>query len=249
MSTQDEAMRQVWEESFEEQIARSAYNTAPVEALIRNVSYYLRDRHPDGELSDLRFLEMGCGAGPNLLWLAAKGIRVSGVDISPSALELANQTLASAGFGDRGDEFVEASVADVPLEDESFDGILESCVFQHLPLQERRDAFGEVKRLLKPAGLFVGNMIGDGHTIYQRKRDHELADDPGTLQLDEGNSKLHLSNIGLSHFFRKEEFADLLDGFDVIDPLLQTYYLPADEAARRGYDEYQQSMWTVYAVK
>ena len=58
MSTPNKAMREVWEESFAEQIARSAYNTAPVEALIRNVSDDLRDRHPDGDYTGLRFLEM-----------------------------------------------------------------------------------------------------------------------------------------------------------------------------------------------
>jgi len=40
-----------------------------------------------------------------------------------------------------------------------------------------------------------------------------------------------------------------LTGFSVVDPCLTTYYLPREEAAKRGYDEYLQSMWTVHAVK
>ena len=63
------------------------------------------------------------------------------------------------------------------------------------------------------------------------------------------HSTSHLSNIGLSHFFAKEEFAALLKGFAEVDPCLSEYYLPREEARRRGYDEYLQSMWTVYAVK
>lgn len=249
MSAGDETMRAVWEESFAEQIARSAYNTAPVEALIRNVAYYLRDRRPDGDHSGLRFLEMGCGAGPNLVWLAEKGITVSGVDIAPTALELARGLLAESGHGDLTDEFVEASVSDVPLPDQSFDGILESCVFQHLPRADRERAFTEVGRLLKPGGLFVGNMLGDNHTIYRQKAGDDLPDDPGTLLLDDGSSKIHLSNIGLSHFFAKDEFARLLEGFSEVDPCLSEYYLPREEARRRGYDQYLQSMWTVFAIK
>ena len=41
----------------------------------------------------------------------------------------------------------------------------------------------------------------------------------------------------------------LLAGFRTVDPCLTTYYIPRAEAAKRGYAEYLQSMWTVYAVK
>ena len=41
-----------------------------------------------------------------------------------------------------------------------------------------------------------------------------------------------MTNIGLSHFFRKEEFDQLLAGFSVIDPCLSTYYLPQSEAKK-----------------
>jgi SAM-dependent methyltransferase len=241
--------KEIWEESFEEQIAKQAYNTAPVEALVRTASYYLRDRFSTAELSKLHFLEMGCGAGPNLLWLAQKGMTVSGADISPTALELCRGNLRSAGLSDRIGSLIECSVDNVPFPDESFDGILESCVFQHLQKEERERAFSEVKRLLKPGGLFVGHMLDAGHTVFQRKQDKQMPDDPGTLVLDEGGSKFYLTNIGVSHFFRKEELMRLLDGFSVVDPCLSTYYIPAGEAGNRGYNEYLQSMWVVYAIK
>ena len=83
------AMKQLWETSFQAQIASQAYNTAPVEALIRTVAYYLRARYTQDEEKHLHFLEMGCGAGPNLAWLAHRGMRVSGIDISPTALSFA----------------------------------------------------------------------------------------------------------------------------------------------------------------
>jgi SAM-dependent methyltransferase len=249
MSSNDQAMRETWEASFEEQIARHAYNTAPVEALVRNASYYLRDRYEGQDLSGLHFGELGCGAGPNLVWLAEKGIEVSGVDIAPTALELCRRNLDQTGHAGKLRDLVEASVTDVPLPDASFDGLFESCVFQHLTREDRRRAFEEVARLLKPGGLFVGYMLDAGHSIYQRKQSEELADDPGTLILEDGSSNIHLSNIGLAHFFRAEEFTELLPGFSVVDPCLTTYYLPRDEAGKRGYDEYLQSMWTVYAIK
>jgi SAM-dependent methyltransferase len=241
--------KQLWEESFEAQIAEGAYNTSPVEALVRNVAYYLRARHSPAEQRKLKFLEMGCGAGPNLVWLADKGISVSGVDIASNALALARKALQRAGHTERIGDLIECSVTKTPFPAESFDGILESCVFQHLDRESRLEAFREVARLLKPGGLFVGNMLADSHVTFQTRKAEQLPDDPGSLYLADGTSKFHLTNIGLAHFFTEAEYKELLPGFSTIDPLKSEYYLPREEAKRRGYDRYLQSMWTVYAVK
>lgn len=243
-------MRETWETSFAEQVARQAYNTAPVEALVRSVSYYLRDRHGNDGLDALHFAEMGCGAGPNLVWLAEKGIGVSGVDIAPTALDLARRNLEERGLSDRVQLLLERSVSHVPeLEDESLDGILESCVYQHLPREDRLAAFREVDRLVKPGGVFVGHMLDQGHTVFQQHRDEQLEDDPGTLMLEEGGSNVYLTNIGLSHFFTKDELRELFPGWSVVDPCLSQYEIPRSEAQKRGYDRYLQSMQIVYAIK
>lgn len=243
-------MRETWETSFAEQVARQAYNTAPVEALVRSVSYYLRDRHARESLDRLHFAEMGCGAGPNLVWLAEKGIRVSGVDIAPTALELARGNLEERGLADRVERLIEGSVSHVPeLPDASLDGIVESCVYQHLAREDRLAAFRELDRLIKPGGVFVGHMLDQGHTVFQQHSDQQLEDDPGTLMLEEGGSNVYLTNIGLSHFFTKDEFRDLLPGWSVVDPCLSQYEIPKSEARKRGYDSYLQSMQIVYAIK
>lgn len=239
----------LWEESFQEQIARHAYNTAPVEALVRTVSYHLRDRYSSDQLRTLHYLEMGCGAGSNLLWLADKGLTVSGIDIAAGALALARQRLGRAGVGDRVRQLLEGTVDATPFTDESFDGIVEACVLQHLDRAARLRAFAEVGRLLKTGGVFVGYMLDAGHSTFLAKRGEQLQDDPGSVYLNDGSSKLHLTNIGLAHFFTRDELLELLSGFSLVDPCLTTYYLPREEARKRGYDEYLQSMWTVYAVK
>jgi SAM-dependent methyltransferase len=236
------SMRETWERSFEAQIAERAYNTAPVEALVRSVAYYLRDR---GEESGLHAAELGCGAGPNLAWLATRGLRVSGIDISPTALELCRRTLAAFDV----ESLVEGSVTDVPWADGSLDVAVESCVFQHLTREDREAAFREVDRLVKPGGLFVGHMLERRHSVFERLADTQLPDDPGTLRLEDGSSNYHLTNLGRSHFFDADEVRSLLPGWTVVDPCLSQYELPSSEAAKRGYDRYLQSMFVVYAVK
>jgi SAM-dependent methyltransferase len=252
MTSRDQAMQDLWDESFRDQVAMGAYNTAPVEALVRFVSHYLRARHPDPESHrNLRFLEVGSGAGPNLVWLAEKGIEVNGVDISPSALEICRRVFKARGLGDRLGALEHASATALPFADNSLDGVLESCVFQHLNKQDREQAHAEVVRVLKPGGVFVGHMISRAHTTYQAKEGQENPEDPGTLFLETEASKgkVHLESIGLAHFFAKEEYTDLLAGCSVIDPCETTYELPREEAERRGYEHYRQAMWIVYAVK
>jgi SAM-dependent methyltransferase len=243
------AAKHLWETSFAAQIAAQAYNTAPVEALVRTVAYYLRARYTAKEERQLHFLEMGCGAGPNLLWLAQRGIRVSGIDISPTALALCRANLSHAGVDDRIGQLFEGSATEVPFPNHSFDGVLEACVFQHLNRQERVQAFAEVARVLRPGGVFVGYMLDQGHSTFQQEKSEQLPDDPGTLLLHDNRSNFYLTNIGLAHFFSREEYFTLLEGFSVIDPCLTTYYLPREEGQKRGYDTYLQSMWIVYAVK
>jgi len=243
------AMKQLWETSFQAQIEAQAYNTAPVEALIRTVAYYLRARYTPDQEKQLHFIEMGCGAGPNLAWLARRGIRVSGIDISPTALSLCLENLRRLGVEERIGILWEGSVTETPFPDESFHGVIEACVFQHLTKSERQRAFAEVARILKPGGVFVGYMLDQEHSTFQRKKTEQLPDDPGSLLLQDQRSNFYLTNIGFAHFFSREEYDVLLKGFSVIDPCLTTYYLPRDEAHKRGYETYLQSMWTVYAVK
>ncbi|MGP2441237.1 class I SAM-dependent methyltransferase [Streptomyces sp. JW3] len=46
-------------------------------------------------------LDLGCGEGGDAVWLAARGWRVTGVDIAATALERAAAHAAEAGVGDR----------------------------------------------------------------------------------------------------------------------------------------------------
>ena len=87
--TRQEFMEEWWDDSFKEQIDQNAYNTAPVEALVRFTSHFLLALFESPEqIKQLKVLEIGCGSGANLIWLAEKGIQPNGIDISQKALDL-----------------------------------------------------------------------------------------------------------------------------------------------------------------
>jgi ubiquinone/menaquinone biosynthesis C-methylase UbiE len=251
-STREELMETLWEESFKDQISQDAYNSVPVEALVRFTSHFLRSRH-DGKVKskNLRFLEIGCGGGANLVWLAEKGIEANGIDISKTALTLCKDLFKLKKLEGYLGELKHSSATSLPFEDNAFDGVLESCVFQHLNEKDRVEAHKEAVRVLKPGGVFIGHMLSRNHSTYQLNISKADEIEPGTLLLEYKNhkGKINLESIGLAHFFDKKEYEFLLSGCSVIDPCETTYELPKEEAIRRGYDSYCQAMWVVYALK
>ncbi|MFJ7072055.1 class I SAM-dependent methyltransferase [Streptomyces sp. NPDC098781] len=54
-----------------------------------------------GDLAPGRALDLGCGEGADAVWLASRGWRVTGADISHTALERAARHAAEAGVSDR----------------------------------------------------------------------------------------------------------------------------------------------------
>ena len=93
------SLERLWNTSFAHQIKQGAYNTAPVEAIVRSVAHHFRAKgFTKDDCRKLKFLEVGCGAGANLGWLAEQGVRISGNDISQEALSLCQKVLKHKGL-------------------------------------------------------------------------------------------------------------------------------------------------------
>ena len=68
-------------------------------------------------------LDLGCGPGFTLVVLAGAGMRVFGVDASPTMLSLARGNLAALGIGSAG--LARALAEHLPFADATFDGVAE----------------------------------------------------------------------------------------------------------------------------
>src|SRR5438105_645758 len=76
----------VWEDIFKSQ----PWGRYPGEDLIRFVA---RNFYKAPSRSSVRILEVGCGPGANLWYMAREGFSVFGIDGAPTALELARLRL------------------------------------------------------------------------------------------------------------------------------------------------------------
>ena len=69
------------------------------------------------KIAPCRVIELGCGSGINAVWLAQQGFDVTGIDLTPLAIERARQRAAEAGVGVR---FVVGDVLNLPTEKDPF---------------------------------------------------------------------------------------------------------------------------------
>ena len=103
-----------------------------------------------GEVSGKDVIELGCGTAYFGAWLAKRGARVVGVDITPAQLETARRLQQETGLDM---EFVEASAEDVPLPDASFD--LAVSEYGASIWCDPELWIAEAARLLRPGGRLV----------------------------------------------------------------------------------------------
>ena len=95
-------------------------------------------------------LDVGCGAGTDLVRFARAGAIVTGVDISPSAVALARQNFAQQGLEA---DLREADGERLPFTDGAFDFVFAHGVVQYTP--NARAIVDECRRVLKPGGAAV----------------------------------------------------------------------------------------------
>jgi SAM-dependent methyltransferase len=104
-----------------------------------------------------RAIDLGCGTGANVVFLAEQGFRATGVDFSPVALAKASQRASDAGVSSRC-RFVEADLtAPAPLVvEEPFDLLLDFGTLDDLVRgPARTEAARLVERLSRPGSVFL----------------------------------------------------------------------------------------------
>ena len=150
--------------------------------------------------SEDNLLDVGCGTG-TLLTLAKEkypNTDMIGVDIDSEVLSIARRKSQKANLKI---EYVEASSAKLPFADESFNVVVSSLVFHHLPTDIKIQTIKEIYRVLKRNGRFLLADFGKkvGATLYVFDFITKLLNLPESKTLQDnlkGNLPIYLNDAG-----------------------------------------------------
>lgn len=98
------------------------------------------------EPASLSLLDVGCGRGDFLALSAPRFGRVKGCDVSGNMLIQAQ----ARSIGVRQQQVPTR----IPYRDNDFDVLTANCVFHHVPAEDRMPLFSEMRRVLRPSGMF-----------------------------------------------------------------------------------------------
>ena len=141
-------------------------------------------------------LDVGSGRGLFGKRMAEAGFRVIGIDFEPNIVQKSNADIKSWGLEGKL-KFMEADALDIPLADNSFDGVCDFGILDNLFQEDWEIYANEITRVLKPGGFFLNLSLS--------KENHNFFDfNP------KGSPTGNLDKYGIHyHFFTKDEMLNV----------------------------------------
>ena len=157
---------------------------------------------------------MGCGAGNYAVYFAGQGFEVTGVDVSPTAIELARENAVEAGVECT---FLAADVlGDLREIEEDFDFIYDWMLLHHIFPEERPKYVKNVNRLLRSGGRYLSCCFSE--------KDPQFG----------GTGKFRQTSLGTVLFFSSEqEIKELFEPYFKLEEL-NTIEFPGKFAPHRA---------------
>jgi SAM-dependent methyltransferase len=146
-----------WDPVWERLFSSGDWGRYPGEDLIRFVA---RNFYAVADRSATRILEVGCGPGANLWFLAREGFAAHGIDGSPSAAAKSRSRLDTEcpGWSARagGGEVVTGEMVQLPWPDAYFDAAIDSEAVYCNSFEDSCRIYRDMHRVTRPGGrLFV----------------------------------------------------------------------------------------------
>jgi SAM-dependent methyltransferase len=132
--------------------AQELFAKPAVRALRRHIARRVLQATGAGKQSAM--LSLGSGIGDTEILLASRVGRITGVDLSPKAIQQGRQDARQAGLDNL--EFVQGSLDEGSLNGLKFDCVIGIFFLHHVPDEDLVPAVNRIKSWLKPGGTFYG---------------------------------------------------------------------------------------------
>jgi len=106
----------------------------------------------NGDLSEKKWLDVGCGSGLLARWLAERGANVDGIDGAHEMIRIAQSAARGHDYESRL-RFQVSDIGALPFPDSSFDGVLCSSVLEYADVPE--SCLAEIARVTKTGGQLL----------------------------------------------------------------------------------------------
>ena len=197
----------VWEEVFKQQTWGKYPSLDFIRFIARNF-YQSKDR------KSLKILEVGCGPGANLWYMAREGFTVYGIDGSKTAISQARKRLNQECPGWSGELRI-GDITELPFDDSFFDAVVDFEAIYCNSFDNSKIIYSELARVTRKGGkLFTQTFATDcwGDKTGEKAGIHSA------WIVSEGP----LLNKGYARFTEYEEIEELTGGFSTNEVELLT---------------------------
>lgn len=155
-------------------------------------------------------LEIGCGKGRNVIWLAKQGVHITGFDFSRSAIEVARNR--ANGMKSESIRLLEHDATiKWPFQANQFDFVIDCFVSTDIEGENNRIFVSkEILRVLKPGGYFFLYTNSVKSQFYQEALS-------GKYTLSEKNSYYYPEIKKFEKVYDVEEIERLYENFSLVD--------------------------------
>ena len=172
-----------------------------------------------GRVGPIRALDLGCGVGRHALLFARLGFEVSAIDLAEAGLAELRRNAATEGLEI---EALAAPMTELPFDHETFDYVLSFNVLYHGDPEVVRTAIAEIRRVLRPGGLFQGTMLSKRNAGYGLGT--EVA--PDTFVRDPGHDMDDADKVHPHFYCDAAGLVALYDGFELLSLRDQVHQVP-----------------------
>jgi SAM-dependent methyltransferase len=221
----------VWEAEYRKSKLLTKENK-PQADVVRLVKYLKKDRI---KIEDSTVLDLGSGTGRNSLYFSELGAKVTGFEISKTAIQIAEENAKNAGLKIK---YEKRSMGEkFPITDGSMDIVLDITSSNSLSEGEREVYLTETNRVLKTNGyFFVKALCKDGDANAKNL----LKNNPGKEK-----DTYIMPGLGLSErvWSRDDFVATYKKYFTILSLENKTNY------SRMNNHSYKRNFWLVYMKK